>query len=201
MTRNHLWGTSAYAQLGTLPGTIPASTSQGEIDLRQWFDDIIFGANGNVQHGHWHIIRHMRRNSDGSMIPCSCKNELTGEGSPSCPYCLGEGYLWDEQWYMGRSAMVGPEGGLANRDRFVPAGIVRVDYKVFYFRYDTPIKQGDKVVEVLLDTEGKIVVPYKRTAIYKPQVIDAKRSDNGRIEFFQVYCREDDALRPDEFTD
>jgi hypothetical protein len=101
---------------------------------------------------------------------------------------------------LGYSAFVGPQGGLANKDRFTPPGDVKSDYKAFYLRYDTPFKANDKVVEVLLDIEGKIVVPCVRTNIFKPQTIAEYRADNGRMEFIAIYCREEDSLRPDNFT-
>ena len=48
-----------------------------------------------------------------------------------------------------------------------------------------------------LDEEGALITPYTREAIYKPQTIAKMRSDNGRIEYYAVYCREEDALRHD----
>ena len=183
----------------TTTSSVVFTASSSEIDLRQWFDNLIYGTSGGTAHGHWLLIRHMRHSSNGAKIACSCLNALTNEASPTCPYCYAEGYLWDERWYLGYSAPVGPQGGLANKDRFPPPGVIKADYKAFYFRYDTAIKYGDKIVEVLLDMEGRIVVPYIRTNIHKPQTIAEYRSDNGRIEYFGIYCREEDALRPDVF--
>jgi len=198
MSSRNLYRTTVYTAASVVK--ISHISSTGEIDLRAWFDDIVFGTGGKVPHGKWILIRHMRHNADGSKVACSCKNPDTDEGSPTCPYCQGESWLWDERWYKGYSGFVGPQGGLAGKDRFPPPGLVKVDYKVFYFRYDTPIRHGDKVIEVLLDEEGKIIQPFQRVAIYKPQTVADYRADNGRIEYFAVYCREEDALRPDVFT-
>jgi hypothetical protein len=105
--------------------------------------------------------------------------------------------LWDEFWYIGRAEFVGSDGGLGNRFRLLPPGELRGDSKVFFLRYDTPIAQGDKIVEMKLDDEGNPVVPYVRQVIYKPQTINRLRSDNGRVEFIAVYCLENDAIRLD----
>ena len=48
-----------------------------------------------------------------------------------------------------------------------------------------------------LDEEGAVVVPYLRESIYEPQTIQKMRSDNGRIEYIALHCREDSAIRSD----
>ena len=168
-----------------------------EIDLRDEFDKIVFGEDGEMRHGQLIVVRHMRRDANGKRIECSCKQEFGTESPSDCPYCQGEGYLWDESWYMGRVQFLGSDGGLGSRYRFAPPGEVRADTKLFFLRYDVPIKYGDKIVEMLLDEEGDPVVPYIRESIYKPQTINRLRSDNGRTEFIVAYCLEKDAIRPD----
>jgi hypothetical protein len=171
----------------------------GEIDLREEFDDLIFGSANSIPHGKTMIIRRMRRDTDGKLTSCTCVDPQTREPDTesSCPYCLGEGYYWDETWIIGYSTYVGADGGLANRARWLKPGVVRADTKVFYFKYDTVITYDDKIVEVKLDTEGEPVVPYRRQAIYKPQTIVENRSDRGRLEYLTVFCQEFDAIRPD----
>lgn len=187
----------------TLTGSQPSpgfTPKQGkELDLRAEFDKFVFGDSQNIPHGKWLLVRHMRRDANGKRLECTCLGNLSRDPSPTCPYCLGEGFLWDEKWYLGYSMYIGPDGGMANKERFVPAGIVRVDDKVFYLRYDTPIKHGDKIIEPLLDTEGKIKVPYRRVAIYMIETLIDYRADNGRIEYWAAFCKEKDAIRPDVF--
>ena len=205
MSSRDLWGSSLITQTSATTSLTSYSGGSAEIDLRAEFDDFIFGTDGGTPHGHWHIIRHMRRDSSGVGVKCSCVDTLTNEAPPDCPYCLGERFLWDETWYAGYSAMVGSEGGLANRHRPIPAGQVRVDYRVFYFRYDTPLQHGDKIIEVLLDEDGKIVLDsdsqYTRTVIYLPETLSDMRSDNGRREYWTIYCKESEAIRPDAFIE
>jgi len=125
------------------------------------------------------------------------EDQIAREPDFDCQHCSGEGYLWDEKWYSCYSMLAGADNGLVRRYLHMPAGQVRIDYKLFFFRYDTPLKYGDKVVEMALDEEGDPTIPYLREAVYKPQTIAKMRSDRGRIEYYAVYCREEDAIRPD----
>lgn len=169
-----------------------------EIDLREEMDNILFGEDGGPRHGNLVLIRNMRRDSDGYATRCQCSDgQTTVEPDPDCSYCYGEGYLWDESWAWAFWMYAGSDGGFVKRFLRMPPGEVRVDYKVFFFRYDTNIKYGDKIVEVLLDEDGEVELPYVREAIYKPQTLAKRRSDNGRIEFIAAFCREDDAIRTD----
>lgn len=194
--RPSLWGgtTSTWRN-----ATINSAVG-GEIDLRAEFDLIVFGDSEHVSHGKWVLVRRMRRNADGNPTYCTCMDiatQTTVEPDPDCSYCLGEGYLWDEEWKKCYSMYGGADSGFMRRQVWMPPGSIRVDYKIFFFRYDTELKYGDKIVEVRLDAEGDIELPYVREAIYKPQTINPYRSDNGRIEYYAVYCREEDAIRTD----
>lgn len=183
----------AYAQSG---GSAPLHGGN-EIDLRVELDEFFFGYSSGVRHGSFVLVRRMHRDSTGRPVPCTCRTELTREPDPDCSYCLGEGYNWSEDWLWSYSTYGGGDGGLINRTINLPPGQVRVDFKVFYFRYDADIRYGDKIVEVRLDEEGNITLPFTRETIYSPQTIDRKRSDNSRIEYYTVFCRESDALRLD----
>ncbi len=138
----------------------------------------------------------MRRDSEGRPQLCTCmEGQLTREPDPDCSYCLGEGYLWDENWVYGFDMYAGADNGFVRRQITMPSGIVRVDYKIFFLRYDTTITYGDKIVEVVLDEEGDVALPYVRESIYSLETVAKRRSDNGRIEYIEIYCREDDAIR------
>lgn len=181
-----------YAQAGGNPGPV-----RGEIDLREELDELFFGYDSGIRHGYNCLIRRPRRDSKGIPIPCTCRTDFNREPDPDCSYCLGEGYNWDEEWAWTYSTYSGADSGLSNRVTYMPPGSIRVDYKIFYFRYDTSMRYGDKIVEVKLDTEGNITLPFVRESIYTPQTINRHRSDNSRIEYITVYCREGDALRLD----
>jgi len=171
--------------------------SSNEIDLRREFDDLIFGGPTSIPHGRKLILRKMRRDASENLIPCTCVSDLTGEPDTerSCPFCLGEGKYWDETFITGYTSYIGADGGLTTRVRDLFPGSVRVDSKIFYFRFDTVITYDDKIVEPVLDSEGLLVVPYRREAVHKPQTIVRYRSDRGRTEYIAIYCRENDAIR------
>lgn len=177
-------------------GTSFSDGSRSEIDLRERFDDLIYGSNGGIPHGHLVLIRKMRRDSDGERIECSCKEgDNVSEPSYSCSYCLGEGFLWDEEWRICYSMQTSSESGFVRKYQHVAPGHVRVDYTIFFFDYRTEIRYHDKIIEVLLDKDGQPVLPYIRSTIYRPETILNFRSDNGRTEYLSVYCRESDAIR------
>ena len=176
--------------------TVPNPLGQ-EIDLRDEMDNILFGENDGPRHGNLILIRNMRRDADGYPTRCVCSsNQTTVEADPDCSYCLGEGYLWDENWAWTFWMYAGADSGFVRYIR-MPPGEIKADYKIFFFRYNTNIANGDKIVEVILDDEGDVALPYVREAIYKPQTLAKRRLDNGRAEYIAAFCREDDAIRTD----
>lgn len=169
-----------------------------EIDLRKEFDILIYGNQNSIPHGHWAILRKMRRNEDNSLVACVChKAASTHEADPDCSYCLGEGYLWDESWQKIYKMTIGPDGGQAKKYVHMPNGFERTEYLVFYLRYDCGIQYEDKIIEVFLDAEGRPFSPLKRKNIFRLETIVEYRSDNGRIEYIGAFCREFDAWRAD----
>jgi hypothetical protein len=170
--------------------------SGNELDLRSEFETLIYGGSGEIPHKKRVLIRRFRL-EDGDKTPCVCLESVTREGALECQYCLGEGYYWDEEFSDCYSSFLGADSGQGNRKRNLSPGILRTDYKIFYFKYDKDIKYTDKIVELKLDIEGSAVVPYIRQAIYSPQTIVENRSDYGKLEFFSIYCREQDAIRED----
>jgi hypothetical protein len=169
-----------------------------EIDLRKQFDEIVLGKNGNISHGHKVLIRSARKsNTTGEYIKCKCVSNITDEPDQEneCRFCLGEGYIWDERFVLCYSSLVGADGGKANRNKRIIPGEMRTDYKVFYIRYDEKISYYDKIIELSLDLEGNVLIPYKREFIYRPETIQNYRSDNGRLEYIAVYCREEPSIR------
>lgn len=172
-------------------------TVSSEIDLRAEFDDLVFGTNG-IAHGSLFALRNMRRTESNRPVECVCfRTNTTIEPDPDCSYCLGEGYLWDESWITGYSMFINTDTGLGRKYLQMAPGMERTDYKVFFLRYDTVIEYQDKIVEMKLDAEGNPVIPYIRTAIYKPGTIYQYRSDHGRREYYALFCKEEDAWRQD----
>lgn len=171
-----------------------------EINLRLEFDELVYGGATSIPHGRAILVRRARRDPEGAVKKCVCTTGVTAESDTekSCEYCKGEGFYWDENFETAYAMYVGPDGGMANRFTRLGGGNVRVDYRVFFLRYDTHITYADKIIDLKLDEDGAPVVPYKRESIYKPQTIINYRSDAGRIEYKAIYCREEDAIRTDD---
>lgn len=168
-----------------------------EVDLRKQFDEIVLGKNNNIAHGYKILIRAARKDDSGKVIKCKCLSDITDEPDQEneCRFCLGEGIIWDERFVDCYSSLVGADGGKANRNKRIIPGELRTDYKVFYIRYNEIISYFDKIIELQLDLEGNVVIPYKREFIYRPETIQNYRSDNGRLEYIAVYCREEPSIR------
>ena len=168
-----------------------------EQDLRESFDNLVFGKTGNIPHNHLVLLRKRKQDSLGADIKCNCVNKLTREPNveKNCQFCLGEGFLWVETFHRCYSSMVGADGGKANRTRRVMPGVIRTDYKIFYFKFDAKISYKDKIIEVRLDNEGNVSVPYERINIFVPETIQEYRSDYGRLEYLAVYAREESSVR------
>lgn len=168
-----------------------------EIDLRKEFDDIVFGVGGCRPHNYLVLIRAAKKDVNGNLIKCACVSSLTDEPDTEeeCPYCLGEKYIWEERFSRCYSTLLGADGGKANRTKRIQAGELRTDYKVFYFRYDEILSYRDKIIQLKLDLEGNVAVPYKREIIYRPETIQYYRADRGRVEYIAVYCREENSIR------
>lgn len=176
------------------------SNAQREIDLRKEFDAFLFGSDSETPHNHLVLLRQPKRDSNNKPFKCACVDSLTNEPSSEqeCRFCLGEGYYWKETFHRVYSNYSGSGTGLSARNQTMPMGTVRVDYKIFYFKFDVAITYKDKIIDLKLDTTGNLVVPYKRESIYKPETIIKNRSDNGRVEYITVYCREDNSIRLDD---
>jgi hypothetical protein len=181
--------------------TIDPKTFTGEIDLRVEFDKLVLGIGEKLRHGHPMILRRMRRQENGEPVFCTCSiKDPHRQGKRDCVYCQGEGFLWDEEWHIGYAMYTSSEGGKSDTYVRMPPGNIKGDYKLFFLRYDVGIKYGDKIVEVRLDEEGKVQLSstknsFIRKEIHKPQTIAEMRSDNGRLEYYAVYCRAEDAIR------
>lgn len=192
----------SYLPKGTLSvKALKASSVTGEIGLREEYDKLILGIGEKIRHGHPMILRKARRDDKGFPLLCTCSEEDPHrQGSRECVYCLGEGFLWDESWTIGYVMSVNSENGKTNTSVRMPSGNVKGNYKVFFLRYDAQINYGDKIIEVRLDEEGKVRLSstkksFIRKEIHKPQTISEMRSDNGRLEYYSIYCREEDSIR------
>lgn len=184
-----------YQGDGTVRGLYSASRS--EPDMRQEMLATLDGVAPEIAKKQPVVLRIMRRDSNGHRIPCECVSSLTHEPDKDkfCPFCFGEGYKWDEILSKCYRVVLRSSVGLAGKEDLVQPGLMNIPLVTFYFPYDIPIlvepghnESYDKVVELVLDTEGEAVRPYKRKMVYRIGTAIDFRSDNGKLEYWKLDC-------------
>ena len=166
-----------------------------EIDLRYEMNNFFDGSGVEIPKKQTGVLRKMRRDENGYKIGCACVDDVTHEADTSnfCPYCRGESYFWDETFIdIFRVVLLGDSGNARNEIPLKPINTMVPVYK-FYLRYSEDITEDDKIVQLVLDEDGDVVRPYARKAIY--QIITAvdKRSDNGRLEYWEIEAVKEEA--------
>lgn len=152
------------------------TSSLREIDLRDELHQMLFGTSSEIPKGKIGLLRRMRRDDEGELVRCSCRNEVTDEPDRDfyCRECVGMGYLWDEYkivYYKNNESFKEDRKGL------------------FYFEYDSEVTKDDYIIEVALNTEGVPLSPVRRESVYEIITADPFRADNGRIEFWTILAQ------------
>ena len=157
----------------------PASGST-EPDMRQEFKNTLDGHYPEVSKSQISLFRKMRRDSKGKLIKCPCVDAVTDEPDIDvfCPVCHGEGNLWDES-YLDTYKVV------TRSEAIYGAPII-----VIYCKSSLDITSDDRIVELVLDEEGKAVKPIKRKILYEINEAIDFRADNGRREYWKLDCHE-----------
>ena len=75
------------------------TTTGSEANMRQEMINTLIGSDPEIAKGQTGLIRVMRRDTDGKLIPCECVDNITGEPDKDrfCSLCFSEGYRWDEE--------------------------------------------------------------------------------------------------------
>jgi len=171
----------------------PVISGAKEIDLRLEFRRFLYGHGREIPKGQRGLLRRMRRDDDGALVVCSCVDEITREPDKDtkCPYCLGEGYLWDEEWITFYKVIVSSNEGLVRKDRKEKAGVANIPYAFFYVEHHVDPTRYDKIVEVERDLDGSAAIPYRRTAVFDIATAQPFRSDRGRVEYWRLATVQD----------
>ena len=159
-----------------------------EIGMREEMIATRDGTIIEIEKFHPILIRLMRKDTAGNLIPCECVDRLTREPDKDrkCPICLGDGFKWDEVFDKAYRTLLTPKE-VQRR-----AGLINVPTMLFYMRHDTPITNHDKVVEVVLDLEGLPIQPVKRSEIFRIQHVESYRLDHGRVEYLKIWTYRED---------
>ncbi len=165
-----------------------------EIDLRSELQQTIDGNAYEIAKGRMYILRRMRRvPGTDERIRCACFNPDTKEGSADvyCPYCHGEGHLWDEEWFKGLN-IKNRMARQARLDAIIQeiTGQIYPGLSYIYTTYDICPTRHDRVITPQIDVQGNIQWPIKIAAYYYVEKPDHKRCDDGRIEYWRLTVRE-----------
>jgi hypothetical protein len=160
-------------------------SSRKEIDLRQELEDMFVGSPAEIAKGREGLLRKMRRDSEGNLISCACRDKITKDPARDsyCRYCLGMGYYWDEIpiIYFRNEMSYGTQYG--QNKEYVK------DY--FYLRYNEQITDDDYLITLNNTIDGNSGSPQKRLEYFKVFNAVPFRSDNGRIEYWRVKAKEE----------
>jgi hypothetical protein len=159
-------------------------------ELRKTFD----GVSPETPKAQWFILRKMRRDTNGEMIECDCVDKVTHEPDLDhfCPICHGEGNLWDEIFFETYKVVKQSDVGLGSKEVLIAPGIVNVESVVFYTTYEVNVTEDDKVVELGLNLDGSVQLPYKRKKLFRINTLIDLRSDSGKLEYWKLACIQED---------
>ncbi len=168
---------------GFIKNPYRTTSSGSELDLRDEMNQLLYGSAGEVAKGKVGLLRKMRKDDDGELIRCPCRNEVTDEPDRDyfCRYCHGHGYFWDEYEIV----------YYKNDDSFrkIEGKVQEYEGDMFFLEYFQDLSPSDFIVEVVLDNEGVPVQPVQRLKVYDIISADQFRADYGRVEFWQIRAK------------
>jgi hypothetical protein len=158
--------------------------------MRQEFNNTMDGHGVEVSKKQTAVLRKMRRDDDGNLTECPCVDSITREPDRDyfCPFCWGEGYYWDEEWIDVYKVILRSDVGLSSKEDLIAPGLINIPLVIFYTRSSVDVTDKDKVIELVTDTEGDPVQPYRREFLYRIGTPIDFRSDNGRLEYWKLDC-------------
>jgi len=168
--------------------TLSSGTGGNNINLRQEFLDLIYGTGGDDPIGQNFLLRRMRRDDDGELVPCICVDEVTQEPDRDfpCPYCLGAGNLWDEEVIVGYKSIAASPGGGNSAANFPKheGGTMSVPAVRFFLPHTIEPTREDRIIIIKLDLEGNPVHPIERTSLYELFLVRAMREENAQVAYW-----------------
>lgn len=161
---------------------------RSEVDMRQEMNNFLDGSYPEIAKKQKAVLRKMRRDSSGDLTECECVDDTTKEPDVDvfCPYCQNEGYYWDESFIDVYRIIVRSDVGNSTRENLIDPTLLNIAIVVFFMRSTVDVTEADKIVELVLDTEGVPIKPYKRKAIYRINTTFPFRADKGRLEYWKV---------------
>lgn len=160
--------------------------SQTEIDMRQEMTNTLDGKYPEVKKKHTAILRKLRR----PLVQCSCVDPNTHEPDKDtfCAFCWGEGYIWDEIYIDVYKVVIKSDVGNADKEVLHSPGLINEPLVIFYTRSSVDITEKDKIIELILDSEGELAQPLQRKKLYRIGTAIDLRLDHGKLEYWKLDC-------------
>jgi hypothetical protein len=154
---------------------------------------ILYGDGRSKPKSHQILIRHMT-------AVCPCVLEEQGQkyrkADPKCSVCHGEGFTYAESPYAAWRSIVSSNSGsqVGSLTETTP-GISTITGFNYFFDYNCPILERDKIIEVSLGLDGSLPNDLGEVNhLEKFKVIQRiiYRADNGRAEFIRCICEREE---------
>jgi hypothetical protein len=171
----------------------PYNTSHSEISMRDEMINTLEGSFMEISKKLPILLRKMKRDINGNPIECACIDKVTDEQDRDvyCPIDQGDRYIWDEIWISGYRYFIDPNSTKATSEIELKQGAFNALKAVFYTRYPEVVTREDKIIEIILNAEGKPVLPYRRLRKWKINQATDYRLDHGRLEYWNLACVEE----------
>lgn len=165
--------------------------SNVELNLRQELNQFLFGSNMEIPKGQLYVLRSMRLQpgivypvKEADLFSCDCKTKFENEPEIDyrCNICDGEGYLFDDRFVTGYKTS---RFEYQDIEKYKAWGKQTTSLSFFYIESDELISRFDKILEPVIDKEGRIASPVRILKKANIHMAESLRSDNGRIEYWR----------------
>lgn len=153
--------------------SFPNIMDGSEIDLRKETEYIL---------NKYGLFVLLRRNFK---IHCSCYKSVNGDYNSKCSLCGGTGFINRIEKHLARKIIGVSNRTLVQNLNDAEFSRIMVDAYKFYFHYYVNPQIQDLIYVVTWDGDK----PSTLVAEYEIVNTDDMRGDNGRIEYWQAYCR------------
>ena len=163
-----------------------------EIDLREELNKMLFGSDEEVPKGQYIVLRRMRRNtgvsypikeSDLQRCPCAAKQDFEADRVTLCQWCDGERFLFDDELVVAYKAS---KFNYVDVEMPRPESTMAFSQSFFYCEAPIMPSRFDKIIEPIIDIEGKLISPVQIKIRHNIEMAEPFRSDFGRIEFWRI---------------
>lgn len=157
-------------------------STEVELDLSKELRELFFGDDFGLNKGV--IVKHKSFRTDNSKkVKCSCNTRNIDTGLENCPYCFGDGYLFDEKFI--EVFLSGNKRTNFFKDNEYRIKSNRSDTDLLYVAYENKykIKEMDKIFTLTKDNSGEILLPISTNTEYLAVDVQDRGFDYNGISY------------------